>query len=44
LIKGYVKDPTYCSIVLFKCTQKAELLEGYRPCTGDSEVNWDVYE
>jgi hypothetical protein len=38
LFKGSFKDPRYCSLVLFKCTQKAEVLEGFRPCTGDSKV------
>ena len=38
MFKGSFKDPRYCSLVLFKCTQKAELPEGFRPCTGDSEV------
>jgi hypothetical protein len=38
LFKGSFKDPRYCSLVLFKCTQKTELPEGFGPCTGDSKV------
>jgi len=32
------KDPRYCSLVLFKCTQKADLPEEFGRCTGDSKV------
>jgi hypothetical protein len=35
----FFKDPRYCSLVLFKCTQKAELLEGFRPCN-EGTVRW----